>query len=170
MQAVYIASLLNSTDPPDLEELRAIARDVGFLSPEIRRQAWPLLLGVKLKVEEASKNASSQALSTTHKDNKQVQLDVIRSMCNLGLRRREREQRLNDLSTVIDSILAANPDLHYYQGFNDVCSIAILVPQPPSMPTAGSHCSSARTLLTQTFASPYSLQKTQLTSFSKRLR
>mmetsp|Transcript_29273 Transcript_29273/g.69535 ORF Transcript_29273/g.69535 Transcript_29273/m.69535 type:complete len:401 (-) Transcript_29273:1078-2280(-) len=127
MQAVYIASLLNSTDPPDLEELRAIARDVGFLSPEIRRQAWPLLLGVKLKVEEASKNASSQALSTTHKDNKQVQLDVIRSMCNLGLRRREREQRLNDLSTVIDSILAANPDLHYYQGFNDVCSIAILV-------------------------------------------
>eukprot|EP00961_Rhodomonas_salina_P150322 2024467-Rhodomonas_salina.2 len=75
MQAVYIASLLNSTDPPDLEELRAIARDVGFLSPEIRRQAWPLLLGVKLKVEEASKNASSQALSTTHKDNKQVQLD-----------------------------------------------------------------------------------------------
>jgi len=48
-------------------------------------------------------------------------------MCNFGMRKTERERRLSELATVINSVLAANPDLHYYQGYNDVCSIVILV-------------------------------------------
>jgi len=77
--------------------------------------------------ERRAASQQSESLSTTHKDNKQVQLDVIRSMCNFGMRKTERERRLSELATVINSVLAANPDLHYYQGYNDVCSIVILV-------------------------------------------
>ena len=48
-------------------------------------------------------------------------------MTHFAMRRDEREARLKQLSRVIDSVLAANPTLHYYQGYNDVCSVAIMV-------------------------------------------
>ncbi|EKX45636.1 hypothetical protein GUITHDRAFT_71204 [Guillardia theta CCMP2712] len=104
------------------ESLRKAAVTDGFLSPAFRRKIWPRLL----RVEVDDSWTSSSLVKRDHREKKQVELDVVRSMLYTDMRKRTREHRLAELSTVIDTILATNPDLHYYQGFNDVCSVAIL--------------------------------------------
>jgi hypothetical protein len=123
--AAYIVSVLNSSDSAGrVEELRRIAVHGGFLSAPLRRRVWPLLLNLP-GASDGTPRSSEPPLE--HREKKQVQLDVVRSMTHFAMRRDEREARLKQLSRVIDSVLAANPTLHYYQGYNDVCSVAIMV-------------------------------------------
>jgi hypothetical protein len=123
--AAYIVSVLNRAgDPGQVEELRRIAVQGGFLSAPLRRRVWPILLNLHIP-SHSRQRETEPALD--HREKKQVQLDVVRSMTHFAMRRDEREARLKQLRRVIDSVLAANPLLHYYQGYNDVCSVAIMV-------------------------------------------
>ena len=121
-RANYIASVLNAGK---VDELRRIAVESGFLSAALRRKIWPLLLNIQ--DEATASRQCDRDLALDHREKKQVQLDVVRSMTHFGLNRENRDVRLKQLSRVIDSVLAANPALHYYQGYNDVCSVAIMV-------------------------------------------
>jgi hypothetical protein len=123
--AAYIVSVLNRAgDPGQVEELRRIAVQGGFLSAPLRRRVWPILLNLHIP-SDSRQRETEPALD--HREKKQVLLDVVRSMTHFAMRRDEREARLKQLRRVIDSVLAANPSLHYYQGYNDVCSVAIMV-------------------------------------------
>ena len=123
--AAYIVSVLNRAgDPGQVEELRRIAVQGGFLSAPLRRRGWQILLN--LHIPSHSRQRETEP-ARDHREKKQVQLDVVRSMTHFAMRRDEREARLKQLRRVIDSVLAANPSLHYYQGYNDVCSVAIMV-------------------------------------------
>uniref|UniRef100_A0A7S4HA87 Rab-GAP TBC domain-containing protein n=1 Tax=Guillardia theta TaxID=55529 RepID=A0A7S4HA87_GUITH len=121
--AMKLVNILNLPHEEMQESLRKAAVTDGFLSPAFRRKIWPRLL----RVEVDDSWTSSSLVKRDHREKKQVELDVVRSMLYTDMRKRTREHRLAELSTVIDTILATNPDLHYYQGFNDVCSVAILV-------------------------------------------
>ena len=105
--------------------LAVLAVDSGFLSEPMRRRVWPLLLN--LHGEDPCARQRDVEPLLEHREMKQVQLDVVRSLTHFGMLREEREARLKQLSRVINSVLAANPTLHYYQGYNDVCSVAIMV-------------------------------------------
>uniref|UniRef100_A0A7S0I0B0 Rab-GAP TBC domain-containing protein n=1 Tax=Hanusia phi TaxID=3032 RepID=A0A7S0I0B0_9CRYP len=121
--AMNLTNMLNLPPEEMQESLRKAAVTEGFLSPAFRKKIWPRLL----RVEVDDTGTSSSLVMRDHREKKQVELDVVRSMLYTDMRKRTREHRLTELSTVIDTILATNPDLHYYQGFNDVCSVAILV-------------------------------------------
>lgn len=47
--------------------------------------------------------------------------DVVR-----GIRESERRVKRRALTQVINAALNANPELHYYQGYHDVCSVFLL--------------------------------------------
>ena len=103
-----------------MEGLRRVAIETGFLSRSIRGTVWPMLLNV-------TERHPPPPSDTDHREKRQVELDVHRSLTHVGLAEGEREERLGELGCLIDSVLAAHPDLHYYQGFNDVCSTLVVV-------------------------------------------
>ncbi|KAK8152239.1 hypothetical protein BC567DRAFT_53055 [Phyllosticta citribraziliensis] len=73
------ALILRACRDADLHQLRAFATEQGgLLDDDVRREAWPLLLG-----SSASSSSSSSVDWTTtlppHRDEQQVKLDVNRS-------------------------------------------------------------------------------------------
>ena len=144
-KAVIIANIVQQPKP-DLEALRQIAiQEGGFLSSQIRSRVWPALLTLPVDSRSNKKRSGSISREQAHRDNRQVELDVRRSLSHFGLSSQERKRLLPRLTTVIDSVLARHPDLYYYQvnfillspvwhqnrnflqGFNDVCSIVVYV-------------------------------------------
>eukprot|EP00039_Didymoeca_costata_P008999 m.119441 g.119441 ORF g.119441 m.119441 type:complete len:385 (-) comp14317_c0_seq1:131-1285(-) len=100
----------------------------GLLSSSFRLRIWPILANVR---RTDIPNVSE--LSQIHKDEVQVSMDVNRSFFRfpqMGLspeneiknRTRLREQ----LQAIVNAVLANNPDLHYYQGFHEVCAVIML--------------------------------------------
>mmetsp|Transcript_8758 Transcript_8758/g.21681 ORF Transcript_8758/g.21681 Transcript_8758/m.21681 type:complete len:455 (-) Transcript_8758:5-1369(-) len=138
--AGHIVASLNQKGGPDVEELRRISAESGLLSRALRRRVWPILLNLptdrwgNLVREDGSVvddgHGQREELCGSprdHPEKKQVELDVVRSLSHFGMRARDRSSRLPELSSVITSVLKSDSSLHYYQGFNDVCSIALVV-------------------------------------------
>ncbi len=116
-KAVLIANIVQQAKPPDVEALRRIAiQDGGFLSAQIRSKVWPALLSLPIDANRKAQNTGTRPQE--HRDNRQVQLDVRRSLSHFGLTREERRRLLPRLTTVIDSVLALHPELYYYQAAN----------------------------------------------------
>uniref|UniRef100_A0A6A7G6R8 TBC1 domain family member 20-like n=1 Tax=Hirondellea gigas TaxID=1518452 RepID=A0A6A7G6R8_9CRUS len=112
------------SDPVDLEVLRALAIE-GFADDQLRRIAWPYLLG------------STQLLHQDYSDSiyehpywDQVKKDIDRSL-NFDRARKDGDATLQasrgSLANIIHAIFSENPDLHYVQGFHDVCSVFFIV-------------------------------------------
>jgi hypothetical protein len=117
-KAVLIANVVQQAKPPDVEALRQIAvQDGGFLSAQIRSRVWPALLSLPTDVSSRTMTQNT-ARPQEHRDNRQVQLDVRRSLSHFGLSKEERRRLLPRLTTVIDSVLAQHPELYYYQAVN----------------------------------------------------
>ena len=138
--AGHIVASLNQKGGPDVEELRRISAESGLLSRALRRRVWPILLNLptdrwgNLVREDGSVvddgHGHREELCGSprdHPEKKQVELDVVRSLSHFGMRARDRSSRLPELSSVITSVLKSDSSLHYYQGFNDVCSITLMV-------------------------------------------
>ncbi|KAK4515708.1 uncharacterized protein ATC70_010661 [Mucor velutinosus] len=106
--------------------LREIGRETGFISDAIRRRVWPFLLHCtdidQDKVIEGS-------LDVPHKDEEQVNLDIIRSFNSFpkNLEEKDKGKLQKQLKNVIVHVLRSYPSLHYYQGFHDICSVFILL-------------------------------------------
>ncbi|CAG9939134.1 unnamed protein product [Clonostachys rosea f. rosea IK726] len=137
----------------DLGRLRSFAESKGgLLTDELRRQAWPILLGaVKSQTSKNEKDTDSSSCNDLdhlcysnntktswedlppHKDEAQVQLDVERSFVYYPRNKSDAElqQRKNELSSLITEVLRRLPFLCYFQGYHDVCQVFLLVLDPP---------------------------------------
>lgn len=108
----------------------------GFLTDELRRKAWPILLGVANKEENENIAGGPDECAwkelPRHGDEDQVQLDVNRSFIYYpnDLTDAELDLRKSELSDLIVSVLRRNPYLHYFQGYHDICQVFLLVLQP----------------------------------------
>ncbi|KAL7748359.1 GTPase-activating protein gyp8 [Sorochytrium milnesiophthora] len=126
---------LEAVHADDVAELRRIARETGFGATLLRRLAWPLLLAEQLM---ATIDAPHRQPGNDYE--RQVRLDINRSFGKLyqgsnddddgdgkddakSLQTKRRAQ----LSTIIHDVLNSYPQLNYYQGFHDICSVLLLV-------------------------------------------
>ncbi|ORX56244.1 RabGAP/TBC [Hesseltinella vesiculosa] len=117
--------ILDAIHLNDIQRLRQLGKDPGgFLTNKLRQKAWSLLL-----LHPNWKKPPRKQPPLAHKDESQVQLDVVRSF-NVYPSRIDNKTKASlkrHLSHVIVSVLRAYPDLHYYQGFHDICTVFLLV-------------------------------------------
>ncbi|TLS29916.1 hypothetical protein PpBr36_02846 [Pyricularia pennisetigena] len=113
----------------------------GFLSDRLRRQAWPVLLGLEPESDDVlvDKNASSSPVDDglwkempRHRDEDQVQLDVNRAFIYYPNIEdpNDMEHQKAALSALIVEVLRSNPYLCYFQGYHDICQVFLLVLSP----------------------------------------
>lgn len=113
--------------PVDVEKLRQLSIDNGgLLDHDLRTEAWSFLL--EIDVNNIPDKPSGEELKS-HKDYKQVVLDVNRSVKRFppGMEEEERLSYQDQLIECIMWILLSNIDLYYYQGFHDVVVTFLLV-------------------------------------------
>lgn len=114
-------------DPIDAATLRqlAISRG-GLINDELRREAWPKLLSID--VEDVTP-CPEEVVLLAHRDYNQVVLDVNRSLKRFppGMEDEERLSLQDILVRVIMRVLVNHPELHYYQGYHDICVTFLLV-------------------------------------------
>ncbi|KAL8761485.1 MAG: hypothetical protein Q9184_002395 [Pyrenodesmia sp. 2 TL-2023] len=118
-------------EDPDVEALILLATSKdGLIDDEVRRKAWPALLGYTLppKDEVSSDRGAWQSLPR-HKDEDQVRLDVDRSFIYYPKNETELQldRRKKELSAVITQVLRSYPMLSYFQGFHDIAQVFLLV-------------------------------------------
>ncbi|MCJ1347376.1 hypothetical protein MMC31_005600 [Peltigera leucophlebia] len=103
--------------------------EAGLVDDEVRRLAWPLLLGfdVKTKIEAGASQGWREL--PRHKDEDQVGLDVHRSFIYYPKNQSEKQldRRKTELSDVIIQVLRQYPMLSYFQGFHDIVQVFLLV-------------------------------------------
>ena len=115
------------SSPVNIQKLTELSRkSSGFLTNKIRSKIWPKLLGInRYEIVDYKK------LIKSHRDERQVRVDIDRSLWSLDCARNWGEKRLNrkraDLSNVIIALLSNNPSYFYFQGLHDVVSVLLLV-------------------------------------------
>ncbi|KAL5021974.1 hypothetical protein ScPMuIL_001129 [Solemya velum] len=113
--------------PVDISALKqlAISKD-GLVSDELRKRAWPKLLDVD--VDNIPPKPEPEILQG-HRDYNQVVLDVNRSLKRFppGMEENLRMSLQDQLVDVIMRVLVHRPELHYYQGYHDICVTFLLV-------------------------------------------
>ncbi|KAH7137123.1 rab-GTPase-TBC domain-containing protein [Dactylonectria estremocensis] len=129
----------------DVGRLRSLAEGKGgLLTDALRRQAWPLLLGLEVSSSNHCSSGDHDALASPgdhrvdwrdlprHRDEDQVQLDVNRSFIYYpsNLSESELNQRKSELSALINEVLRRYPYLCYFQGYHDICQVFLLVLEP----------------------------------------
>lgn len=98
----------------------------GLLSDDIRQKVWPKLIGVD--VIETSPRPSREDIENHHYY-RQVVLDVNRSLKRFppSIKEVQRLAMLDQLVLLIMRVLCKHPELHYYQGYHDICVTFLLV-------------------------------------------
>ncbi|GAA6018521.1 hypothetical protein JCM11491_006433 [Sporobolomyces phaffii] len=115
-------------DQGDLERLREMANEAGgYETDELRRIVWPLLLGSDVKGKRREGSVSLDQLPVRD-DERQVQLDVARSLINYprDVTETERDDLRLRLEKAILHVLRRHPSLQYFQGYHDIVSILLL--------------------------------------------
>ncbi|KAF5025462.1 hypothetical protein F66182_2438 [Fusarium sp. NRRL 66182] len=134
------AEILEACKWRDITHLRALAEAPGgFLSDTLRRQAWPILLGLNGPFDSNQEDAASNQdipidwkELPRHRDEDQVQLDVNRSFIYYpnNLSDAELNHRKSELSSLITEVLRRHPYLCYFQGYHDISQVLLLVLAP----------------------------------------
>ncbi|KAL2061711.1 hypothetical protein VTL71DRAFT_7089 [Oculimacula yallundae] len=145
------AQILEACKWKDLETLRKLAAtEGGLVSDEVRRQAWPLLLGcehrdVDIKQESRTGDGDWKSLPV-HRDEDQVRLDVDRSFIYYPRDQtpRDLEFRKAELSDLITEVLRRQQYLSYFQGYHDICQVFLLVLEPHTRAQAVARLSALR--------------------------
>ncbi|XP_048741525.2 TBC1 domain family member 20-like [Ostrea edulis] len=111
----------------DVERLRNLAISPGgLLNDDIRKEVWPRLLNVS--VTDIPKKPSVEVLHG-HRDYTQVVMDVNRSLKRFppGMEEEVRMSYQDQLVDLIMRVLVEHDELHYYQGYHDICVTFLLV-------------------------------------------
>ncbi|XP_013787519.1 TBC1 domain family member 20-like [Limulus polyphemus] len=122
-----IRVIRQALEDDELETLfEAAVNKCGLVDDEIRRKVWPKLAGVD--VYETSPRPDSKVLEM-HNYYSQVVLDVNRSLKRFppSIEEKRRLAMQDQLVLLIMRILVKYPDLHYYQGYHDICVTFLLV-------------------------------------------
>ncbi|KAL2120507.1 hypothetical protein VTJ04DRAFT_4534 [Mycothermus thermophilus] len=128
-------AILQACRNRDLDALRDLAESRGgFLTDELRAQAWPVLLGLSPphpKPKDAQDDDASVPDWKTlprHRDEDQVQLDVNRAFTYYP--NDQTDAQLTHikslLSDLIVSLLRLHPYLCYFQGYHDIAQVLLL--------------------------------------------
>ncbi|KAG6041667.1 hypothetical protein E4U41_002941 [Claviceps citrina] len=126
----------------DVSKLRSLAETTdGLLSDELRRLAWPVLIGLSGEPMNGSTGSGESDADADggweglprHRDEEQVQLDVDRSFVYYPRDKSEADMKRckSELSSLIVEVLRRHPYLCYFQGYHDICQVILLVLQPP---------------------------------------
>jgi len=116
----------------DLGKLRRLGiSEGGFLSNELRKRAWPKILRLELPAEAVDPSVASLSITEleSYHDYHQVKIDVIRSLHRFppGMKKHEFPLIREKIIRVIVTVLMRNPELHYYQGFNEIAATFLLI-------------------------------------------
>eukprot|EP00823_Brevimastigomonas_motovehiculus_P008435 TRINITY_DN7720_c0_g1_i1.p1 TRINITY_DN7720_c0_g1~~TRINITY_DN7720_c0_g1_i1.p1 ORF type:complete len:202 (+),score=25.78 TRINITY_DN7720_c0_g1_i1:124-729(+) len=120
-----------SSKPVDVNALRALSC-FGFADDRTRRQVWPFLLGMSEdEVKEVDESALDASQIVFHPYFEQVGKDIDRSLFHFDIAKKmnkqAREEARKQLERIIHTIFSLHPDLHYVQGYHDICSVLYLV-------------------------------------------
>ncbi|OMJ77314.1 hypothetical protein SteCoe_23103 [Stentor coeruleus] len=100
----------------------AATSEKGLLSTEIRKSAWPIIL--------AADNKPWEIQDYSNKDSELIERDIERSIFGTDVTdsytEDQRQLKRKELSKIINTIVKKNPDLHYFQGFNQICTIFLV--------------------------------------------
>ncbi|KAL8988179.1 MAG: hypothetical protein Q9177_002707 [Variospora cf. flavescens] len=132
---------------PDIEALVQLASsEHGLVHDEVRRKAWPILLGYSSNGESSPGHNADWHDLPRHKDEDQVRLDVDRSFIYYPKNETDRQldHRKKELSAVITQVLRTHPMLSYFQGFHDIVQVFLLVLGADDAPASVSHLSLLR--------------------------
>ncbi|KAJ4258693.1 GTPase-activating protein gyp8 [Fusarium torreyae] len=133
------AEILEACKWRDISRLRALSEaHGGFLSDTLRRQAWPILLGLDAPSDSQDDLVSDEDAFgdwkelPRHRDEDQVQLDVNRSFIYYPHNQSDAELSLrkSELSSLITEVLRRYPFLCYFQGYHDISQVLLLVLAP----------------------------------------
>ncbi|KAG9497828.1 hypothetical protein J7337_010699 [Fusarium musae] len=135
------ADIIEACKWRDIGRLRSLAEaHGGFLSDALRRQAWPILLGLDASSDEkddpdlalAQEDSNAWKRLPRHRDEDQVQLDVNRSFIYYPDNQSDAELSLrkSELSSLITEVLRRYPYLCYFQGYHDISQVLLLVLAP----------------------------------------
>ncbi|KAF2137165.1 uncharacterized protein K452DRAFT_302198 [Aplosporella prunicola CBS 121167] len=121
-KAALIRSACSHRDLPALIALATGPQ--GLLSDDLRREAWPILLGAN----DADDPVAWEKLQP-HADEDQVKLDVNRSFVYYpnDLSEEQLDCRKQELSDVITQVLRRHARLCYFQGYHDIVQVFLLV-------------------------------------------
>lgn len=118
-----ICSSLEKRDIATLSKLGA--SNFGFISADLRRESWYLLLCEQLLLPQDPRTDVSDD-KFKHRDENQVHLDVQRSFT--GVKDQQRKETLRTLlKNIIIRILRTHHQLNYYQGYHDVVSVFVVI-------------------------------------------
>jgi len=114
-------------DPVDVEALKEQAVSTGgLLNDHVRRKVWPKLL--QLDPYEISPKPTQKEIEQ-YREYTQVVLDVNRTLKRFppGIPELRRLALQDQLTNLIVRVLMKHPELHYYQGYHDICITFLLV-------------------------------------------
>ncbi|KAL2754576.1 hypothetical protein ACRALDRAFT_2108678 [Sodiomyces alcalophilus JCM 7366] len=134
-----VSAILEACRWNNVNALQSLAEsEGGFLTDELRRKAWPVLLGVPNSQGEEERaddtpDASWKELPR-HRDEEQVQLDVNRAFIYYPVNQTDAQldERKRELSELITHVLRRYPYLCYFQGYHDICQVFLLVLASPN--------------------------------------
>ncbi|EMC96596.1 hypothetical protein BAUCODRAFT_51760, partial [Baudoinia panamericana UAMH 10762] len=127
-ERLKVLQILSASRDRNLNALRDLATsEGGLIEDEVRRTAWPVLLGTNGDQQGAAQ--SEWKLLPKHKDEDQVQLDVNRAFVYYpeDESTKRTDARKQELSNVIVAVLRTHPMLHYFQGYHDIVQVLLLV-------------------------------------------
>jgi len=130
-----------------METLKAVGVQKGFQTNELRTQAYARILGVKLPDEDTHRGKNPPSVLPAcccltdskcplpdfvknHRDWKQVEIDFVRTSTSSKsslpswLTGNDSQQQLRRL---MHSCLFRNPQLHYFQGYGDICATMLAI-------------------------------------------
>eukprot|EP01083_Nonionella_stella_P258481 883474_1 len=114
----------------NISELRHKAIKHGFINNTLRKQAWPMLLGMKNNINNTN-NSNIQHKSFSYPSNKsnheQIEKDIARSALNFyNLSEEKKQESITNIGHILHSIFQSE-QMHYIQGFNDIVSVIYVV-------------------------------------------
>lgn len=145
-----IEKILGACKWKDLDALRSLAiSEGGLIDDDLRRLAWPLLLGCSSEIwptKDNNEKLISWESLPRHRDEDQVRLDVDRSFIYYPNNQstKELDVRKVELSDLITEVLRRQPYLCYFQGYHDICQVLLLVLSPPQRAQAVARLSALR--------------------------
>lgn len=123
------AEILSYIKSNDINKIRSacLARD-GLSDLALRRQIWPIFL----KLSEKPKDLTDwKSTIEPNEYSEVIERDVNRSLFGLDITEHyTEEERLHkraQLSNIINAVISKNRNLHYFQGFNSICTVFLLV-------------------------------------------
>ncbi|OCL13258.1 hypothetical protein AOQ84DRAFT_385531 [Glonium stellatum] len=131
-----VTQIVQACRNDDLDTLIALAASSnGLVDDELRRTAWPILLGSRDDPLDAKISWTSLP---PHRDEDQVKLDVNRSFVYYPNNESDKqlERRKQELSDVITEVLRRYPALCYFQGYHDIVQVILLVLGSGQAPSA----------------------------------